>query len=128
MGDGYNLQAADVNLSGSVTIDDTKIIVEYLLGKIDLENFMMEIEVLHAQMAKIEASYEMAKAELESKDSGHAQDALWQMASEIEALITALQEQLESVSSEYDVVVCQVKGNELNEKIEILNAAINELQ
>ena len=89
---------------------------------------MNRTEALHARMASIETSYEMAKAELESKDSGHAQDALWQMASEIETLITALQEQLESVSSEYDVEVCQAKENELNEKIAEFNEAIFELQ
>ena len=127
-GGSFNKQAADVNLSGSVTTADTKIIVEYLLGKIELENFMNRTEALHARMASIETSYEMAKAELESKDSGHAQDALWQMASEIETLITALQEQLESVSSEYDVEVCQAKENELNEKIAEFNEAIFELQ
>ena len=126
-GGSFYKQAADVNLSGSVTIADTKIIVEYLLGKIDMEIFMMEIEKLHAQMEADEDYYEMAKAELESKDSGHAQDALWQMASEIEALITALQEQLESVSSVYDVEVCQAKENELQQKIAELNAAIFEL-
>ena len=123
----YDLDAADVNLSGSVTIADTKIIVEYLLGKIDFESFMNRTEALHARMASIETSYEMAKAELESKDSGHAQNALWQMASEIETLITALQEQLESVSSVYDVEVCQAKENELQQKIAELNAAIFEL-
>ena len=127
-GGSFNEQAADVNLSGSVTIADTKIIVEYLLGKIELENFMNRTEALHARMASIETSYEMAKAELESKDSGHVQNALWQMASEIETLITALQEQLESVSSEYDVEVCQAKENELQQKIAELNAAIFELQ
>ena len=127
-GGSFNEQAADVNMSGSVTITDTKIIVEYLLGKINLESFTVEVKALHARMETAEEYYKMSKAELESKDSGHAQNALWEMASEIEAMITALQEQLESVSSEYDVEVCQASENELLERIEILNVAINELQ
>ena len=127
-GGSFNEQAADVNLSGSVTTADTKIIVEYLLGKINLESFTVEVKALHARMETAEEYYKMSKAELESKDSGHAQNALWEMASEIEAMIIALQEQLESVSSEYDVEVCQASENELLERIEILNVAINELQ
>ena len=89
---------------------------------------MAEIEFLQVRMEADEDSYEKAKAELESIDSGHNQTNLWQMASEIETLIIEVQKQLENVSSQHDVEVCIARENELQKKIEILVAEIYELQ
>ena len=124
----FNAYAADVNHSGSVTIADAKIIVEVLLGDIDLEVFMMETEALQNRMEACEDYYEKAKEYLESIDSGHAQTTLWQMASEIEAMMAEVQKQLENVSSEYEAEECLKNMHELQDQIEILNAAIYELQ
>ena len=121
----FDAKAADVNQSGSVTIADAKIIVEILLGNIDL---MSRIEELQNRMVACEDFYEQAKEHLESIDSGHAQTTLWQMAREIEALMAEVQKQLENVSSEYEAEECLINMLELQDQIEILNAAIYELQ
>ena len=124
----FNAYAADVNQSGSVTIADAKIIVEVLLGNIDLESFMRKTEALQNQMEACEDFYEQTKEYLESIDSGHAQTTLWQMASEIEAMMAEVQKQLENVSSEYEAEECQNNVLALQAQIEILNAKIYELQ
>ena len=124
----FNAYAADVNHSGSVTIADAKIIVEVLLGNIDLEIFMRKTEELQNRMEACEDFYEQAKEYLESIDSGHAQTTLWQMAREIEAMMAEVQKQLENVSSEYEAEECLKNMHELQDQIEILNAAIYELQ
>ena len=124
----FNTKAADVNHSGSVTIADAKIIVEVLLGNIDLESFMMKTEALQNQMEACEDFYEQVKDIFESIDSGHAQTTLWQMAREIEAMMAEVQKQLENVSSEYEAEECLINMLELQDQIEILNTAIHELQ
>ena len=124
----FNAYAADVNQSGSVTIADAKIIVEVLLGNIDLESFMRKTEELQNRMEACEDFYEQTKEYLESIDSGHAQTTLWQMASEIEAMMAEVQKQLENVSSEYEAEECQNNVLALQAQIEILNAKIYELQ
>ena len=124
----FDAKAADVNHSGSVTIADAKIIVEVLLGNIDLEIFMRKTEELQNRMEACEDFYEQVKDIFESIDSGHAQTSLWQMAREIEAMMAEVQKQLENVSSEYEADECQNNVLELQDQIEILNAAIYELQ
>ena len=89
---------------------------------------MSRIEELQNQMEACEDYFEKVKEDLESIDSGHAQTTLWQMAREIEAMMAEVQKQLENVSSEYEAEECLKNVLELKDQIEILNAAIYELQ
>ena len=89
---------------------------------------MRKTEELQNQMEACEDYFEKVKDIFESIDSGHAQTSLWQMAREIEAMMAEVQKQLENVSSEYEADECLINMQELQDQIEILNAAIYELQ
>ena len=95
-------------------------------------NYISQLSVIHDFIGCKEGDWWMTILPVwhvfESIDSGHAQTSLWQMTREIEAMMAEVQKQLENVSSEYEAEECLINMHELQDQIEILNAAIYELQ